>query len=62
MQFVSCCGSERKKGEPSIRAVSFHSAEIRKQVAMKYEAYPESKYTNILNMYSAFNLQKRHCQ
>jgi hypothetical protein len=27
----------------------------------KYEAFPESKVTKVLNMYSIFNLQKRHC-
>ena len=27
-----------------------------------YEACPESKDTKVLNMYSIFNLQKRHCE
>jgi hypothetical protein len=27
-----------------------------------YEACPESKDTKVLNMYSIFNLQKRHCK
>jgi hypothetical protein len=28
----------------------------------KYEACPESKDTNVLNMYNIFSLQKRHCE
>jgi hypothetical protein len=31
-------------------------------VVKTYEACPESKYTKVLNMYSIFNLQKRHCE
>jgi hypothetical protein len=27
-----------------------------------YETCPESKDTNVLNMYNIFNLQKRHCE
>ena len=27
-----------------------------------YEECPESKDTKVLNMYSIFNLQKRHCE
>jgi hypothetical protein len=29
---------------------------------MFYDACPESKDTNVLNMYNIFNLQKRHCE
>jgi hypothetical protein len=28
----------------------------------KYEACPESKDTEVLNMYNIFNLQKQHCE
>jgi len=28
----------------------------------KYEACPESKDKEFLNMYNIFNLQKRHCE
>ena len=28
----------------------------------KYDVCPESKDTQVLNMYSIFNLQKRHCE
>jgi hypothetical protein len=28
----------------------------------QYGACPESKDTNVLNMYNIFNLQKRHCE
>jgi len=31
-------------------------------VCINYETCPESKDTNVLNMYSIFNLQKRHCE
>jgi hypothetical protein len=27
-----------------------------------YKAWPESKDTNVLNMYNIFNLQKRRCE
>jgi len=28
----------------------------------KYEAFPESKDTKVLNVYNISNLQKRHCE
>ena len=30
--------------------------------SLLYQAWPESKETKVLNMYSIFNLQKRHCE
>ena len=33
-----------------------------KQDNNRYEVCPESKDTKVLNMYSIFNLQKRHCE
>jgi hypothetical protein len=36
--------------------------QLNKGLNGKYEVCPESKDTEVLNMYNIFNLQKRHCE
>jgi len=45
----------------SALAISVHSPCLVSGRAM-YEACPESKDTKVLNMYTIFNLQNRHCE
>jgi hypothetical protein len=55
--------NKKKKGNKNEKNTKWRR-EIKGNTVKKRncEACPESKVTKVLNMYSIFNLQKRHCE